>query len=84
MKMTQFRRRRQKIWSIKEDQNFFCFVQIIQYDIIKSERCNFKKNLSFFFTYGHSSKIVIGHFIKLKFHLSEEWNYLVDFFLQPH
>ena len=45
MKMTQFRRRRQKIWSIKEDQNFFCFVQIIQYDIIKSERCNFKKNI---------------------------------------
>ena len=47
MKMTQFRRRRQKIWSIKEDQNFFCFVQIIQYDIIKSERCNFKKSCHF-------------------------------------
>ena len=48
MKMTQFRRRRQKIWSIKEDQNFFCFVQIIQYDIIKSERCNFKTKFVIF------------------------------------
>ena len=80
MKMTQFRRRRQKIWSIKEDQNFFCFVQIIQYDIIKSERCNFKKSCHFSLHFcGHSSKIVI-RLCFLVFNSMNVWQNKSEFF----
>ena len=80
MKMTQFRRRRQKIWSIKEDQNFFCFVQIIQYDIIKSERCNFKKKVVIFLYFcGHSSKIVI-RLCFLVFNSMNVWQNKSEFF----
>ena len=70
----------QKLWS-NIDQ-FFCFVQIIHYDIIKRERCNFNFPLPVFIfrllsTFSDYFQRVKGK--KLNLDLKNPWNTYVHF-----
>ena len=76
----------QRLWSIVDQ--FFCFVQIIHYDIIKRERCNFNFPLYLFFRLKYifdycqrveGKRKKSGHTFMSRFvRLTVKWSYLIS------